>query len=124
MDFNLEIPRNHLFVRSISEEGIRVKDDYYTSPFILAGQQVVAGWNVESIGDISEETLKVIFDMQPELVLIGCGKTQTFLPPATQALFFKRQIGFEVMITDAACRTFNVLVAEGRKVVAALLPAF
>ena len=78
--------------------------------------------HVDSVDDISEETLQIIFDMQPELVLIGCGDTQVFLPPAIQALFFRRNIGFEVMITDAACRTFNVLVSEGRKVVAALLP--
>jgi len=122
MDFNLEIPRGHLFVRSISAAGIRVNDDYYNSPFILAGQQIVAEWKVDSMDDISEETLQIIFDMQPELVLIGCGKTQLFLPPAIQAHFFRRSIGFEVMVTNAACRTFNVLVAEGHKVVAALLP--
>ena len=122
MDINLEIPRDHLFIRSISDAGIRVNDDYYTSPFILGDQHIVPEWNVESIDDISEKTLQIIFEMQPELVLIGCGNTQVFLPPAIQALFFHRNIGFEVMITDAACRTFNVLVAEGRKVVAALLP--
>ena len=122
MDLNLEIPRDHLFIRSISEAGIRVNDDYYKSPFILTGQQLVAAWNVNSFDEISEDTLQVIFDMRPELVLVGCGNTQMFLPPATQALFFRQNIGFEVMITDAACRTFNVLVAEGRRVVAALLP--
>ena len=122
MDFNLEIPRDHLFIRSISDEGIRVGNDYYTGSFILSGQQVITDWKVDSIEEIAEETLLPIFDMQPEVVLIGCGKTQQFLPPATQALFFSRNVGFEVMITDAACRTFNVLVAEGRNVVAALLP--
>jgi len=122
MDFNLEIPRGHFFIRSISDAGIRVNDDYYSSPFILAGRQIVPEWDVDSIKDINEETLQVIFDLQPELVLIGCGTTQVFLPPAIQAHFFHRNIGFEVMITDAACRTFNVLVAEGREVVAALLP--
>lgn len=122
MDFNLEIPRDHLFIRSISAAGIRVNENYYKAPFILSGRQIVAEWKVDSMDDINEETLQVIFDMQPELVLIGCGSTQAFLPPAVQACFFRRHIGFEVMITDAACRTFNVLVAEGRKVVAALLP--
>jgi len=122
MDFNLEIPRDHLFIRSISDDGIRVNDNYYNKPFILASQQIVAHWDIETIGDISEKTLQLIFDMQPEVVLIGCGKTQSFLPPATQAAFFRRTIGFEVMVTDAACRTFNVLVAEGRNVVAAIIP--
>lgn len=116
------MPRNHLFIRSINEAGIRVNDDYYNRPFILSGEEIVAEWNVHSIDDIGEETLQVIFELQPELVLIGCGSTQVFLPPAIQALFFRRNIGFEVMVTDAACRTFNVLIAEGRRVVAALLP--
>ena len=122
MEINLEIPRDHLFIRSISDAGIRVGDDYYDSPFIMSGQHIVADWGVDSFSDINAETLPLIFDMQPELVLIGCGKTQEFLPPVIQALFFQHNIGFEVMTTDAACRTFNVLVAEGRNVVAALLP--
>ncbi len=122
MELNLEIPRDYLFIRSISTKGIQVSEEYYASPLILSGRQIVSEWGVHSIGDIREETLQCVFDMQPELVLIGCGKLQAFLPPVIQALFFRRNIGFEVMTTDAACRTFNVLVAEGRNVVAALLP--
>ena len=122
MEFNLEIPHNQLFIRSISERGIRINDDYYDSPFILTGQKIVPEWNVASMEDINEETLQIIFEMQPEVVLLGIGKTQLFLPPATQSVFFRRNVGFEVMVTDAACRTFNVLVAEGRHVVAALMP--
>jgi len=88
---------------------------------VISAQQIVSDWNIDSIADFNEETLQLIFDMQPELLLIGCGKSQIFLPPATQALFIRRNIGYEVMITAAACRTFNVLVNEGRNVVAALL---
>jgi uncharacterized protein len=122
MEFNLEVPYNQFFIRSISEKGIRISDEYYNSPFIISGQRIVPQWNVESIEEINEASLQVIFDLQPEVILIGTGKTQVFLPPATQAHFFRHNIGFEVMTTDAACRTFNVLVAEGRHVVAALLP--
>lgn len=63
----------------------------------------------------------MVFDLLPEVVLIGTGKSQHFLPVNTQKLFFQRNLGFEVMTTDAACRTFNVLASEGRKVVAALI---
>ena len=122
MELNLEIPRDHFFIRSIEEKGIRINDDYYSGSIILSAKQLEPEWNVESISDISGETLQIIFDMQPEVVIIGCGKQQKFLPPATQMLFLKRNIGIEVMITDAACYTFNVLVAEGRHVVAALIP--
>jgi uncharacterized protein len=82
----------------------------------------VPEWDVKSIEDISEENLQVIFNLQPEVILLGTGETQVFLPPAIQVHFFRRNFGFEVMTTDAACRTFNVLVAEGRHVVAALMP--
>jgi uncharacterized protein len=74
------------------------------------------------VEDINEENLQALFELQPEVVLIGTGNTQVFLPPATQVHFFRRGIGFEVMTTDAACRTFNVLISEGRQVVAALIP--
>ncbi len=122
MEFNLELPQNQFFIRSVSEKGICVHKDYYTSPFIISGERIVPDWGVGSIDDINEENLQKIFDLQPEVILIGTGKTQMFLPPATQVHFFRRNFGFEVMTTDAACRTFNVLVSEGRRVVAALLP--
>lgn len=122
MEFNLDVPQNQFFIRSVSEKGIRVNNDFFNKPFIISGQRIVPEWNVVSVDDINEASLQVVFDLQPEVVLIGTGNTQIFLPPVTQAHFFRRNLGFEVMTTDAACRTFNVLAAEGREVVAALLP--
>ncbi len=122
MEFNLEVPQNQFFIRSISEKGICVDKSFYDKPFILSGKQIITGWGVASIDDINESSLQVIFDLQPEVILIGTGSKQVFLPPATQAHFIRRHFGFEVMTTDAACRTFNVLAAEGRHVVAGLLP--
>lgn len=122
MEFNLEVPENQFFIRSVSEEGIRVHKDFFKNPFIISGQRIVPEWDVKSINDINEEKLQVIFDLQPEVILIGTGKSHLFLPPVTQAHFFRQRLGFEVMTTDAACRTFNVLATEGRHVVAALLP--
>ena len=122
MEFNLEVPQNQFFIRSISEKGICVHNDVYNRPFIISGQRIVPEWDVKSVADINEESLQVIFDLQPEVILLGTGQTQVFLPPAIQVHFFRRNFGFEVMTTDAACRTFNVLVAEGRHVVAALMP--
>jgi uncharacterized protein len=123
MEFNLEIPHNQFFIRSVSEKGIRINDDYYHKSFIISGQRIIPEWGVESIDDFNETSLQLIFELQPEIVLLGTGKTQIFLNPATQVHFFHRNIGFEVMTTDAACRTFNVLIAEGRQVVAGLLPS-
>ena len=63
-----------------------------------------------------------VFDLQPEIVLIGTGRKQVFLQPELMMSFYRREVGFEVMSTHAACRTFNVLVSESRNAVAALLP--
>jgi uncharacterized protein len=122
MEFHLEVPGHHHFIRSIGEQGIRINDDYYAGAVIVSAEKVVPEWAVESVGDIDEASLQPIFELDPDVVLIGTGASQVFLPPEIQMVFFRRGIGFEVMSTDAACRTFNVLVAEGRPVTAALLP--
>ena len=109
-------------MRSLGEKGIRVGDDYINKALILSEQELITDWGVAKVADINEESLQAVFDLLPELVIIGTGEKQVFLAPPVQTLFFTRNIGFEVMTTDAACRTFNVLVTEGRKVVAALLP--
>ena len=64
--------------------------------------------------------LEVIFALGPELVLIGTGPTQCFASAEVRAAFMQRRIGVEVMQLGAACRTFNVLLQEERRVAAAL----
>ena len=70
MEFNLEVPQDQFFVRSIGERGIRVSDDYYNSPFILSCQKLVPEWNVTTIDDNNESILQAVFDMQPEVVMV------------------------------------------------------
>ncbi len=72
--------------------------------------------------DVNKRGEQLCDDFAGGRFLIGTGQHQVFLPPATQMHFYRNGTGFEVMTTDAACRTFNVLAAEGRQVVAALLP--
>jgi uncharacterized protein len=122
MDLTLEHPGDHLFIRSVSAEGIRVVDDYYSEPIILSPDHIISDWAVTDAAELTEAQLEPILQLKPEIVLIGTGPKQIFLPPELMMFFYSRNIGFEVMTTDAACRTFNVLASEGRKVVAALLP--
>ena len=122
MDLTLEHPGDHLFIRSVTAEGIRVVDEYYDGPIILSPESIISDWAVTDAAELSEEQLEPILQLKPEIVLIGTGSKQVFLPPELMMFFYSRNTGFEVMTTDAACRTFNVLASEGRKVVAALLP--
>jgi len=121
MDLTLEQPGDHLFIRSVSAQGIQVVDDFYHSSIIVSASQVIPDWPVNAVENITEQHLVKVLELQPELVLIGTGAKQAFLPPRQLMFFYSRDVGVEVMTTDAACRTFNVLVSESRNVVAALI---
>lgn len=122
MELTLDRPGDHLFVRSVSGAGIEIVDRLYPGPLILSAREVVDDWDAASPHDLSDRHLESVFDLEPEVVLLGTGASQIFLPPEVMMCFYRRGIGVEVMTTDAACRTFNVLASEGRRVVAALLP--
>jgi uncharacterized protein len=122
MDLTLEKPGDHLFIRSVSGAGIQVADVHYSGPIILSATRIVEDWTASEAIDLAECDLEKILDLDPEIVLLGTGASQVFLPPERMMYFYSRNVGVEVMNTEAACRTFNVLVSESRKVVAALLP--
>ena len=122
MDLTLQRPGDHLFVRSISDEGIRIIDDWHQGSLILSATRLITDWAVTNFDEINAGLLEPIFDLGADVVLLGTGSQQRFLPAEMMVEFYSRGIGVEVMATAAACRTFNVLVSEERRVVAALLP--
>lgn len=122
MELTLERPGEHTYVRSVSEKGIRIAEEIYTEAVILTPDDVITEWPVATFRDLTEETLAAPMALEPEVLLIGTGRAQAFLAPELAMSLYRKQIGFEVMTTEAACRTFNILVSEARKVVAAVLP--
>ena len=81
----------------------------------------VLPWLVADIAALSIADFAPVIALKPELVVFGSGKVFHFPDVSIMAAFAAAKIGFEVMDTPAACRTYNVLVSEGRNVVAALL---
>jgi uncharacterized protein len=122
MDLTLERPGDHHFIRSISDRGIRIGDAYYQRSLIVSAQDLVTDWAPQCPEDLEPAHLQEIIALHPEVVLLGTGARQHLLAPRDMYCFYQQGIGIEVMTTDAACRTFNVLVTEGRQVAAALLP--
>ncbi len=81
----------------------------------------VSEWAVQGCEDISLQNLAAALQDKPDILVIGTGERQQFPPPRLYAQLAEQGVGLEVMDTSAACRTYNVLVLEDRKVAAALL---
>lgn len=94
--------------------------DYHTG-LIVTPQQVVEGWGPAEPAGLAAQHIAALLDLEPQVVVIGTGAVQVFPPPALYALAHGRGVGLEVMDTGAACRTYNILVGEGRRVAAGLM---
>ena len=110
------------YVSRIDEHGARVGENTHELPIIVSPNAVIPAARADSKGTLDVETLRVIFELEPEVVIFGSGSQQHFLTPETMMEFHRRGVGIEVMKTEAACRTFNILVVEAREVVALLMP--
>ncbi|MBP6514090.1 MAG: Mth938-like domain-containing protein [Steroidobacteraceae bacterium] len=123
MKFSSDARPDALLVRSYSARELRAAEHVFTSSVILSADHHVADWPPRSPEDLTVEHLAAILALEPEVVLLGTGTRQVFPDPKLFAHMASRGIGFEVMDTGAACRTYNVLVNEYRKVVLAVLIA-
>ena len=100
---------------------LEVNQTPYSHALIVQPEGEVLAWPVEEIQDLSEDHFSIISALLPELVIVGTGKKQVFLNPKILQPLIKAKIGFEMMDSQAACRTYNILMGEGRKVLAAIL---
>lgn len=108
-------------VRSYSPGEVRIGAASYTRSCVLAAQSIITDWPPQTIEELQPEHLDAVLALQPEVVILGTGPQQRFPPPALMSKVLSRGVGLEVMDTGAACRTFNILIAEDRRAVAALL---
>lgn len=108
-------------VRSYAQGEVRVGETVLRRSCLISATQLVADWRPQSIAELTLADLDAVLAMQPEIVVLGTGSRQQFPPTEWMAALLSRGIGCEVMETGAACRTYNVLVSEDRKVVAALM---
>jgi uncharacterized protein len=108
-------------VRSYAPGELRINDHVYRSAIIVSASSVEAVPELRDLGDLASLDPSRILALEPELILLGTGQRQVFPAESFRAQFLSAGIGFEVMDTGAACRTFNVLVGEQRRVVAVLM---
>jgi len=102
-------------------EGVIVNGVEYRRSVLVPWQGEVAPWDVAGFEALDEAHFEAIAALGPELVIFGSGPRLRFVRPALLRPLMARRIGIETMDTSAACRTYNVLLSEGRSVIAALL---
>lgn len=115
------LSRDTKVIRAYAPGRINVSDVLLTKSFILAPDRVLEDWPPQRFEDLELAHFQVALELEPEILLIGTGATQRFLPGDVLAALSSKGMGVEVMDTAAACRTYNILLSEDRKVVAALL---
>lgn len=111
----------HHEIRSVAPDCIRVDEEELTSSFVLSPDRLIPSWPPRRLDQVTDEHWETLLELEPEVVLLGTGDRIHFPDARVFARFQSRGIGFEVMDTAAACRTYNVLVSEERRVVAALM---
>jgi uncharacterized protein len=108
-------------IQSYHNGVLRINDTGYQTSLIALPNQLIPDWQISHIDQLNIKACEIFRELQPELLLIGTGPKLIF--PAAKILGQLRTQGFgvEVMDTAAACRTFQILTAENRQVVAALI---
>ncbi len=112
---------NRYSISGYNSEEIFINERAYRESLILSLESIHCPWPVLSVDDLDESNLQPILALNPYVVLLGTGEKQLFPDARIFGVFGERGIGLEVMNNGALCRTFNILVAEDREVVAAII---
>lgn len=108
-------------VRAYTAHSVRIGEREVHGSCAFSATELLEHWPPRAASELTLEHFLPLFNWQPEIILLGTGERQTFPPPDLIAAVMARGVGLEAMNTGAACRTYNVLMSEGRRVVAALL---
>ncbi len=121
MKFAQDISDSAYVITAYDNTGIDVNGKRFERSFIISPEVFHEQWSLHSIGQFNSEHIEPLIEMQPELIILGTGNKLTFPAVETYASLIRKKIGIEFMDTGAACRTYNILTGEGRKVVAGMI---
>jgi uncharacterized protein len=108
-------------ITGYSKDWISINNLVYEENIIVLPEKLILNWAVSDFDSLNEENFECLMIYKPEVVLLGTGSTHRFIHPHLIKALTLANIPLECMTTDAACRTFNILMAEGRNVAAALI---
>lgn len=107
---------------SYDNEGFTINKQKYQHSLLISANHLISDWPPQQHHALRPEHWQWVVEQQPHIVILGVGKTMDFVSPELLMPLHQARIGVEVMPTEAACRTLNILLAENRDVIAALFP--
>ena len=108
-------------IRAYAAGQVTVNEEVIQTSVIVTPDRIIRDWLPDSFEELEAAHIARLDELQPEIIVIGTGRTLRFPPPDFTVGFLIRGIGVEIMEIAAACRTYNILLSEGRRVIAALL---
>ena len=108
-------------IQAYDQGQVTINESQYRGSLILSPEQLISPWPVDSIEQLNRQHLEDILRLKPDVVLLGTGIKQQFPDASIIGAFAEHQLGIEIMNNGALCRTFNILAAEDRNVVAAII---
>jgi len=121
MKLHLTRPEGNNLITGYGPGWVKINETRHTASLILMPGQLIPDWPVQDFSMLAAEHFQAAIDLAPEILLIGTGNRISFPPAACLKLLIQAGIGYEIMDTAAACRTYNILMAEGRNIAAALI---
>ena len=122
MQINDESADSKYIFQSCSKKGIAINDKLYTTSILINSNKLISPWSISNIKDLKEDNILEIIKTKPKILIIGSGKQHFYLNNKILFKLYANKIGCEVMQTDAACRTYNLLASDNRNVCGLLFP--
>tara|TARA_Y100001970_G_C13763876_1_gene617104 strand:- start:94 stop:459 length:366 start_codon:yes stop_codon:yes gene_type:complete len=119
MDLTLQKNSSDKVIKNYEDHRIYVDEAVYDHNLIISRDKIIM-WDIENINNITFDSLSDALKEEPEILIIGTGEKSVLPDINLMNRFFDQGIGIEFMKTEAACKTFNVLASEDRRVIAAL----
>ena len=120
MELTLDPNKPKNFIRNYENNKLYIGKTIFSHNLLISDKSI-GKWVVNDTSNLVNDDMKDILLFKPEIIIIGTGESQII--PSNEIINFihDKKIGLEFMITESACKTFNLLISEGRKVVAGLI---
>ncbi|TDK68179.1 Mth938-like domain-containing protein [Sapientia aquatica] len=121
MKLHNTINQKYQTVTAYDAHSVEINAITFKHSLLVLPESAPVVWPVRSFAELTEQDFQTIAALKPDVVILGTGNKQRFAHPKLTASLINQRIGVECMDSQAACRTYNILMTEGRKVALALI---